>query len=263
MKYNHTKSALDHRDHYVGFATSKINLPDTIDLRNDFPPVFDQGQLGSCTANAICAAFEYRQIIEKKKDTRTSRLFVYINERIAEGTVSTDSGATLRTGMQCMYKQGVCNESDWPYLIQKFAQIPPKQCYEKALSNRISSYVRVPQTLDQIRSFLLQKLPVVFGFLVYESFESKQVARTGIVSYPNTKKEKLLGGHAVTIVGHSMKTRRFIVRNSWGTRWGQGGYFEMVESYVLDNRLAFDFWVLGSTAQLKSLPASVYINPSK
>lgn len=262
-KYNHKKSNLDHRDHYAAFASSKINIPGVIDLRKNCPPIYDQGQLGSCTANAICAAFEYNQIVNNRKNNRTSRLFLYYLERVQENTINEDSGATLRTGVQCIYKQGVCNESNWPYLIQKFKERPPNKCYKEALSNRVTSYVRVPQMLDQLRSFLNQGFPIVFGFAVYESFESQRVARTGIVPYPDTKNEALLGGHAVMIVGHSAITKRFLVRNSWGTGWGQNGYFEMTEAYVLNPRLSFDFWVIGSTTKLKSMPFSVIINPTK
>ena len=109
--------------------------------------------------------------------------------------------------------------------------------------NTVTSYMRVPQTQAQIQQCLADGYPVVFGFTVYESFESDVVARTGVVPMPG-KREKVLGGHAVVCVGYDRSKKAFLVRNSWGTSWGQGGYFWMPFAYLTNNNLADDLWTV-------------------
>jgi C1A family cysteine protease len=172
-----------------------------------------------------------------------SRLFIYYNERLIEGTVKSDSGAMIRDGIKTVAKQGVCSEELWKYDIAEFAVKPPQRCYRAALDNRVLSYQRVPQTLISVKGCLAHGYPVVFGFQVYESFESKQVAETGVVPLPATS-EELLGGHAVLAVGYDDASTRFLVRNSWGPAWGQGGYCTMPYPYLTERSLSSDFWAI-------------------
>jgi C1A family cysteine protease len=120
---------------------------------------------------------------------------------------------------------------------------PPAGCYQEAVNNRVLSYQRVPQTLTSLKACLAHGYPIVFGFQVYETFESQQVAATGVVPLPGTG-EQLLGGHAVLAVGYDDTATRFLVRNSWGPGWGQGGYFTMPYLYLTERDLSNDFWAV-------------------
>jgi len=218
-------------------------LPPKVDLRSKCPPVYDQGQLGSCTANAIGAAHAFAQLRQFNRDFMPSRLFIYFNERVMEHSVDTDSGAMIRDGMKSVAKLGVCSETLWPYDIAKFRDEPSDKCYTEAEKNQAIIYRRAIQNLHQLQGSLASGTPIVFGFSVYETFEGAEVARTGVVPMPK-RKEKLLGGHAVLAVGYDDKSDRFIVRNSWGPKWGQRGYFTLPYAYVTNPQMAQDFWTL-------------------
>ena len=229
---------------YAAPAAVMTALPAKADLRPQCPPVYDQGQLGSCTANAIGAAIQFDRMKQNlSPDFVPSRLFIYYNERVIEGTVSTDSGAQIRDGIKSVAKQGACPEADWTYDITKFAARPPKSDYTEALQDRAVSYSRLVQNLNLLKGCLASGFPFVFGFTVYESFESQAVAQTGIVPMPSPN-EQTIGGHAVMAVGYDDSLQRFIVRNSWGTSWGISGYFTMPYAYVTDSNLADDLWTI-------------------
>src|SRR5262249_25651314 len=156
--------------------------------------------------------------------------------RVIEHTVADDGGAMIRDGIKTLVKQGVCSEAKWPYVISKFAEKPPAACYTEARRHQVTAYARL-ETLDQMRSCLADGFPFVFGFSVYESFESAAVAKSGIAAMPRPR-ERLLGGHAVLAVGYDDRPKRFLVRNSWGTRWGMRGYFTMPYAYLADRNLS-------------------------
>ena len=233
----------DHRDHMYG-AVRKVpaTLPAKADLRPGCSKVEDQKDLGSCTANALAGALEYLMKKDKVKVSDMSRLFIYYNERVMEGSVRSDSGAEIRDGIKTLAKQGACREKSWPYDIAKFAKKPPKVCYTEALDYQILSYARI-NTLDEMRACLADGYPVVFGFSVYDGFESQQIAKTGVVELPK-KGEKMAGGHAVLAVGYDDAAKHLIVRNSWGTDWGMKGYFTLPYGYVTDRSLSDDFWTI-------------------
>jgi C1A family cysteine protease len=218
-------------------------LPPSVDLRKGCPPVYNQLNLGSCTANALAGAFEFNLIKEGKKDFTPARLFIYYNERVLENTVNSDNGAFIRDGIKTMNKQGVCSESIWPYDVAKFAVKPPQACYANAKTNEIKSYQRLINTIAQLKGCLADGFPFVFGFTVYESFESATVAKTGKMPMPKPN-EQVLGGHAVVAVGYNDKTQTIIVRNSWDKTWGDKGYFYMPYAYITDSNLCDDFWTI-------------------
>jgi C1A family cysteine protease len=245
----------DHRDFKFATALAPSALPKTVDLRPECPKnVYDQGQLGSCTANAIAGALEYDQIKQKLPEFTPSRLFIYYNERNMEGTISQDSGAQIRDGVKSVNSLGAPPETLWPYDVTKFIEKPPVNVYKVASQHRSIMYQSVPQTINSLLSCLAAGNTITFGFSVYESFESDAVAADGIVPMPTTS-EQLLGGHAVLAVGYNSSTgnvngipsRHFIVRNSWGSGWGAKGYFYMPFEYLLDANLADDFWTIRTT----------------
>jgi C1A family cysteine protease len=219
-------------------------LPKRVDMRKRCPPVYDQKELGSCTANAIGAALEFDQIKQKETAFTPSRLFIYYNERAMEGTVDSDSGAAIRDGIKTVVKHGACRERPtWPYNIGKFDVKPPKPAYVEGKEHQAIRYLRLTQSLAQLKGCLASGFPFVFGFAVYESFESAQVARTGHAPIPKAN-EALLGGHAVMAVGYDEAKQWFIVRNSWGAGWGMKGYFTLPYPYLLQASLSSDFWTI-------------------
>ena len=233
----------DHRDLLYAAPNAIVRkLPTKIDLRTKCPQVYDQGALGSCTANALGAAFQFGQIKQSIPDFLPSRLFIYYNERVLIHSVLSDSGAFIRDGIKTMNLQGVCNEKDWPYLTDQFAVKPPQKLYEKATTNQVLSYLRLNNAnLIQLQACLAEGFPFVFGFTVFESFQS--IGKNGIMPMPKIKEQRL-GGHAVMAVGYDEKKSVFIVRNSWGKSWGDQGYFYMPFTYINDINKADDFWTI-------------------
>jgi C1A family cysteine protease len=233
----------DFRDKlYAAIAAPPKKLPASVDLRAQCSPVENQGQLGSCTANALVGSLEFLEEKAGRVVTDLSRLFVYYNERALEGTVREDAGAMIRDGVKTLVKQGVCPEKIWPYVATKFAVKPPAACYQQALAHQVLSYHRI-LTLLEMKSCLAEGFPFVFGFTVYEAFESAAVTKTGQLNLPKPG-EKSMGGHAVMAVGYNEATKRFIVRNSWGADWGLKGYFTMPYDYLGNRNLSDDLWTL-------------------
>jgi C1A family cysteine protease len=218
-------------------------LPLKVDLRAQLPPVYAQGPIGSCTAQSICAAFHFCQMKEKLYNFAPSRLFTYYTTRDLEGTVNEDSGAMLRDTIKSINKFGACPESIWPYDINKLTVKPTVTCYDTASRHTAVAYYQVSQNLNQMKGCLAEGYPFAFGMTVYDSFEGDDVANTGVVQMPSPD-EQVVGGHAVLVVGYDDSQQRFIVRNSWGSEWGMGGYFTLPYAYIVNPDLATDFWTL-------------------
>jgi C1A family cysteine protease len=199
--------------------------------------------LGSCTANAIGGAIEFDRMKQKLTDFVPSRLFIYYNERLIEGTVNSDSGAQIRDGIKTVASQGVCPEPEWPYDITKFTTKPPAKAYKDAATDRAVSYQSLIQDLNQMKGCLASGYPFVFGFTVYESFESAAVANSGHAPMP-APSERAIGGHAVMAVGYEDTNQWFLARNSWGRGWGLAGYFTLPYTYLIQSGLSSDFWTI-------------------
>ena len=233
----------DLRDKVFRSSQFKLKLlPRIVDLRSNCSQVVDQGELGSCTANAIASGLrEYWENLSGEL-TQLSRLWLYWEERVIEGTVNEDAGAYIRDGMKILQKLGCAPEVDWPYDITKYRQTPPEKATTDAIQFKITEYHRVTN-LSMLRTALADGYPVVIGIKVYKSFESDQVAQTGIVPLPK-RGDQFLGGHAVLAVGYKDDAKSdqgvVICRNSWGESWGDNGYFYLPYSYFANN--VTDMW---------------------
>ncbi|MBV9991817.1 MAG: C1 family peptidase [Alphaproteobacteria bacterium] len=230
-------------------AVPIVAAPAKVDLSPQCPPVYNQGQLGSCTGNAIAAAIQFDRMKQGCADAAQipSRLFIYYNERVMEQTVDQDPGAQIRDGIKSVAKLGVCFEGNgpdcWDYVEGRFVNQPPQPCYDAGAKNRVLSYDRLVNTLDQLKNCLASGYPFVFGFTVYDAFEGQEVMASGELDMP-AQGEGMVGGHAVMAVGYDDATQRFLIRNSWGADWGKAGYFTMPYEYLTTDNLADDFWTI-------------------
>jgi C1A family cysteine protease len=247
-KFGWKRQLPDYRDYHFSSLdrielVSKESLPDMVDLRSQCPDVYDQGELGSCTANAIAFACEFDLHKQNEESYTPSRLFIYYNEREMEGTVSSDSGAVIRDGMKSIDEFGFLPEVHWPYDETKFSIKPSPAVYAEAFKKNIAlkDYGVVNQTDVEMKQAIASGYPIVLGFIVFESFMSQRVARTGIVGAPRIH-ERPVGGHAVAIVGYDK--HGWIVRNSWGKNWGMDGYFHVPFGYFENPHLASDLWII-------------------
>ena len=221
-------------------------LPKAAAINDSMIPIFDQLQQGSCTGNGGC--FQAAWLEHQAGHTKTfSRQFLYNVTRILENMLSEDSGCEPRDVFRALAKYGVCEESFFPYDENKLTVTPPKAAYDAALAHKALMYFRCA-SLSTIKQSIVDGFPVGFGFQVYESFMSDEVARTGLAPMP-TRGEAQDGGHYVVCTGYddTKKIGNMIgackVRNSWGSNFGQAGYFWLPYGYWQQG-LASDNWTL-------------------
>lgn len=237
------RDAPDSRDRAYKPPSLK-SLPKSVDLRPQCPPVYDQRPLQSCTANATAAAVEFERMKHGFTPVFTpSRLFIYYNERKLLGTQDKDGGAPLREAIKVLAKQGDCPEHHWPYIPAQVNTAPPHPCYREAVRYQDMSYARLTQDLAHMKACLSAGSPFVLAIGMYSGCEAPQAAKTDVMPTPKPG-ETFLGNHAVMAVGYDDGREQFIVRNSWGPKWGMQGYFWLPYAYVLDPKLAGDFWTL-------------------
>jgi C1A family cysteine protease len=215
------------------------SLPSSVNLLSKCPPVYDQGQLGSCTANSVAGAVQFVQ-----PHLTPSRLFIYYNTRVIEHDVPIAAGTSIYDAIKAVGTNGVCSENEWPYIISKFANLPSKKCYEDASKDVIRDYwsIAPTSTSTQVlanKQCLAKGHPIVFGLTIFESFDSDAVAATGNVPMP-IKGEKNIGGHSMLIIGYNDATQRFLVRNSWGVNWGDKGMCTIPYEYITN--YCWNFW---------------------
>jgi C1A family cysteine protease len=241
-KYHWKADKVDTRDYL--YTPLSLSVANSVDLRPYCSLIEDQRNLGSCTGQAIAGAIE---LLDKRagRTLDVSRLFIYYYERLLEGTVNYDNGAYIRDGIKACYTYGAPLESLWPYIISKFRTKPTPAAIADAAKRKVKLYQRITDFAGCIDA-LNNGYPVIVGFNVYSSFQSTTVSRTGMMPYPNTRTERLLGGHAVLLVGYNNSTQRFIVRNSWGPNWGDRGYFYMPFQVIQNKNMSSDFWIIKS-----------------
>ena len=233
-------------------------LPATVDLREWCSPIENQRMLGSCTANAGAGIIEYYERKSFGRHINASRLFLYkVTRNLMK--MKGDTGAYLRVTIGAMVLFGVPPEEYWPYTDNqnKFDAEPPAFCYAFAQNYKTLKYYRhdLPrvagdEVLHRVKTYLAAGHPSMFGFTVYNSIE--QAAADGRIPFPSAK-ERIEGGHAIAAVGYDDKmiiennygggktTGALLIRNSWGTEWGEKGYGWLPYEYLLRS-LAEDFW---------------------
>lgn len=236
-----------------------VRFPASVDLRKWCSPIENQGGIGSCTANAGAGVIEYYENRAFGRFIDASRLFLYKATRNLLHWKG-DTGAFLRSTMGAMVLFGVPPEEYWPYTDKKpdFDREPPAFCYSFAQNYQAIKYIRLDppkiptdRLLGRIKLFIASGLPPMFGFAVYNSIRK---AVKGKIPFP-CPSEKRVGGHAIVAVGYDDKmkiknppcgketTGALLIRNSWGTRWGDRGYGWLPYDYVLKG-LAVDFWAI-------------------
>lgn len=229
-------------------------LPKKVDHRAEMSPVEDQGPLGSCVAQATGGQLERLQLqaIKEQANSPTvfgpefkdvSRLFIYFNARAIDGNTNEDAGTYIRSAVMAVRHTGICRESLWPYNPSRVFHVPSSECYEEGAKHKIFAGYRLDHRSEaQLKRCLASGYPFMFGVSLFESFMSREVARTGIVPMPS-RREGFLGGHAMLCVGYDEEEKCWIVRNSWNKHWGIDGYCK-IPFPMLTGDLAADFWTI-------------------
>ena len=252
FKLNWFKEAEDERDHkYKVQAPMEVPavLPSkAMDILLHLPPVFNQGSLGSCTGNSTSAAIGFLRYKDPLlEDWVPARLLLYLLARIKEKTVKEDVGAQIRDVIKAAGETGTVPESEYPYIISKFADLPSDALLQSAAKHKTYDYFRVNwEDLNEVKGCLAAGFPIVFGFTVFKDFMSRRMEQTGIMEMPKDRKRNE-GGHAVLAVGYDDSMGAILVRNSWGEKWGIHGNFWMPYDYVTDPTLSDDFWTIRAT----------------
>jgi hypothetical protein len=248
IRYNWLPSPFDARDHDHEYQKTHAPRP-----RKVLPPpsvgmAYDQLQEGSCTGNALA-----RVVRAMGVHPDPSRQFIYVGERLIEGTPLTkDSGAFGRDGAKLLLHTGVCSEGSFPYTHHDMVTKPPQAAYDEAKAHRISGYQHI-YTVDALLDALAAGHLVPFGFQVPESFESDEVARTGVLPMPKPD-ETYVGGHEVLACGYDLDAGVIFCGNSWSDTWGmrltladgveRGGFFTAPIPFIGSRKLCDDFLVL-------------------
>jgi C1A family cysteine protease len=240
----------DHRDFYYKKLARKEKLqvlPKKVDLLETHlsPPLFDQKSTSSCTAQGISAGLYFVRAKQKLPLFIPSRLFIYWNERVMEGSTMIDDGAIIRDGIKSLAKIGYCNEDLWKFEEELLLKKPSKECFDQAKKYKSLNYYRINNSkIRDLKNCLAQGFPIVFGATLYASFDEAE-KNGGAVPMPK-KDEDILGGHCMLLIGYDDDKQQFKIRNSWGESYGDKGYNYFPYDYLTDTNLADDFWTIRS-----------------
>jgi len=257
-KYGQKRDRMSEKYKYLKITPSPVQntYPPQLTLPNLAQmPVYDQMQIGSCTANSLAGAFEYEQIKQGLTNFTPSRLFIYYNERVIEHTVNVDSGAALSDGITVLNTRGVPPETMWQYNTEEFTVKPPLVAYTDALKHKAVQDRRVNPDVMDFKTMINLGYPIAFGFTVSESFEN--IGSDGIMPIPKPG-EEILGGHAVLCCGYNDTmtanglTGYLYVRNSWGPSFAQNGYFWMSYEFLTPAN-ANDCWIISKNVEIDKL----------
>lgn len=252
--------ASDYKLEYLAPSLMAVALPSHSNMLGLEPDIWDQGQLGSCTAHASLRAFEIEQTKQGLGALGLSRLMAYYTARKAEGDPGQDNGAQIRDVIKGLAKVGCCPEEEWPYLIEDFAEAPSGKAYTDALAHTAKYYAKVTNSrILNVKAAIAAKLAVAFGFEVPQEFEGDEMASTGTMEWPSEGAESI-GGHAVCAIGYDdtfickgeEHAGALLVTNSWGEKWGQNGHFWMPYRVATSARCS-DFWTISQVGYGPSL----------
>lgn len=240
FRFHLIPSKVDERD-FV-YKSQQVNIKLSIDLREWDSLVEDQGDLGSCAGNAMTNCYEL--MVKQRypdKFSDLSRLYAYYHARLIEGNLTEDSGVySLRNMIKGVQKFGLCQEKVWPYKVENYDLKPSDEAYEDARTRSITEYRSLRSQTDMLEALNIG-YPVIVGIEIFEDFLLVD-QKNPLVSLPD-ENESSLGGHAVVIIGYDLGKQQFLIKNSFGTEWGDSGYawlpFEYSKKYVFD-RWSFD-----------------------
>ena len=232
-------------------------LPRRVDLSYLSPMVHRQLNIGSCTAFATAVLLDAVALRSGQPPMNPSRLFIYYETRVREGTVSWDSGAQIRNAVKAVAEAGAPPNDLWLYDPARFRQKPPAAAYQAGQEWQALGYARVQQTETELcRTLAFAGMPIIIGFLVFKSIELPEVTSSGHIPMPGPN-ERAVGGHAVPICGYDLDQRVFFGPNSWGEEWGYAmghrGWFSLPFDFVLNPQLAQDFWVVDQVERIEGL----------
>jgi C1A family cysteine protease len=252
--YGHIKDTSDRRDfmYTSHLMATRASLPSLIDLTGHYPPIMNQGEIGSCTGNSTASVIKYTMNkingvnCVNNFATIPSRLFLYTNGKLIDNLdVTQDSGCSVRGVLKGVSKYFCCDERDYWYVKPNALKKPQESAYKAALKYKHFQYLSVPQNLFAIKKCISDGYPVILGIAIYTSFESQQCTETGMVPMPNTQTEQLLGHHCINLCGYDDKSQTFLLCNSWGTGVGlpnKRGYYKIPYNFITDPNLSSDFW---------------------
>ena len=251
--YDYLTPSSDVEKYKASSEIKSITLPPKVDLRSFMTDVEDQKSLSSCTANAVAGAYEY--LIKKylaKKAFDVSRLFIYYNARLRAGYEIEDKGSHIQYAVDSLMKIGACKEETWAYDLKSVNTKPNEEAYVAAADFKIEKKKIIPTKLEIWKQAMAEGYPVVFGTALFSSFDTC-TKNKGIVSMPSPDEtgRKAHGLHAMLCVGYSDVDKMFIVRNSWGDKWGDKGYCYMPYEYLMSDKFNMgDSWIFGRSTPI-------------
>jgi C1A family cysteine protease len=243
--YGYKPDLFDHRDYKFAPKFGVSQLPPSTNNRAHIDWIYDQGAENSCVAQSSSSLIRYVRKQQNLPEIDPSRSFIYWCGRVVEGDQTRDQGMQIRTAMQVLSNSGYCSETLWGYYPSTIFAQPAVAVYDAASHNLVAEYVSINQNHADLKSSLAEGKPFVFGMEVFTSMESAEVAQSGFVPMP-TKTDEVLGAHAVLCVDYDDSKEAYFIMNSWGSGWGQKGFFWLPYNFIESQELCSDFWTINS-----------------